>query len=290
MSRTAALGDGCSAYRDMARIFDKPAHCGRRTRGRRGGRNPREGGARASPAFGRWRPRDAVPPSPHPCNVAAMTLRAASCVLFALVFATNAFGQSLLWETIADLSGGTDIARAITLSKNAAVVIGNASNTQDEVNDFVVSALRRKDGATTWTDRVPTDSNVLGLQIASAAGRVFASGYAPPAAGFGSDIVVRGYDALSGALLWSSVWDEGRDDLPQALVAGPSAVVVVGYGGNTPGQNVSFLVRASNPASGAVLWDDRVQRSANGTAAWQVAVARNRVFVAGTSSSPVRTR
>ena len=210
-----------------------------------------------------------------------MTLRAASCILFALVFATNAFGQNLLWETIADLSGGTDIARAITLSKNAAVVIGNASNTQEEVNDFVVSALRRKDGTTTWTDRVPTDSNVLGLQIASARGRVFASGYAPPAAGFGSDIVVRGYDAVSGALLWSSVWDEGRDDLPQALAAGPSAAVVVGYGGNTPGQNVSFLVRAYRSGEWRVLWDDRVQRSANGTAAWQVAVTRNRVFVAG---------
>ena len=181
-------------------------------------------------------------------------------------------------------------ARAITLSKNAAVVIGNASNTQDEVNDFVVSALRRKDGATTWTDHVPTDSNVLGLQIASAAGRVFASGYAPPAAGFGSDIVVRGYDALSGALLWSSVWDEGRDDLPQALVAGPSAVVVVGYGGNTPGQNVSFLVRGTIRraarcsgtivSSGPPTAPRRGKWPSPGTGcSWQ-----------GTSSSPVRTR
>ena len=157
-------------------------------------------------------------------------------LLCLLSFSANAFGQNLLWDVVEDFSGGTDLTRAITLSKNAAIFIGNASNPADEVNDFVIQSLRRRDGSVRWTDRVPSDPGVLtGLQIASSQGRVFASGYAPGATQGSTDIVVRGYEALTGTLLWNSVWDTGRDDFPQAIAAGPAAVVVVGYGGDTPG-------------------------------------------------------
>jgi outer membrane protein assembly factor BamB len=209
-------------------------------------------------------------------------VRIAWCLLCLLSFSANAFGQNLLWDVVEDFSGGTDLTRAITLSKNAAIFIGNASNPANEVNDFVIQSLRRRDGSARWSDRVPSYPGVLtGLQIASSQGRVFASGYAPGATPGSTDIVVRAYEALTGTLLWNSVWDTGRDDLPQAIAAGPAAVVVVGYGGNTPGHALDFIVRAYDPISGAVLWDDRVDRSDLDTAAWTVAITRNRVFVAG---------
>jgi hypothetical protein len=130
---------------------------------------------------------------------------------------------------------------------------------------------------------------VTSLQIASFQGRVFASGYTTGPDN-GTDIVVRGYDALHGTLLWNSVWDAGRDDLPQAIVAGPTAVIVVGYGGNSPGHALNFIVRAYDPKDGAVLWEDRVERTDLATAAWAVAITRNRVFVAGNTISRTNTR
>jgi outer membrane protein assembly factor BamB len=213
-------------------------------------------------------------------------MRIASCFLCLMLCSANAYGQNLLWEMMYDASGGTDVARAVTLSKRAAILIGNASNPADDVNDLVIQSLRRKNGSVLWTDRVPAAPGlVLDLQIASHQGRVFAAGYVPGAAVSSTDMVIRGYDALHGTLLWNSVWDAGRDDLPQALVAGPTAVVVVGYGGNMGGQPINFLVRAYEPGSGLILWEDRVERPDLATAAWTVAITRNRVFVAGTTQS-----
>jgi len=212
-------------------------------------------------------------------------MRIAACVLCLWFCSADAFGQNLLWEVVEDLSGGTDLARAITLSKKSVVVIGNASNSADQANDFVIQSLRRANGAVRWTDRVPEVPGVLtALQITSAQGRVFASGYAPGAVPGSTDIVIRGYDALTGTLLWNRIWDTGRDDQPQAIVAGTAAVVVVGYGGNSPARNaVNFIVRAYDPVSGRVLWDDRLERPDLESAAWTVAITKNRVFVAGTT-------
>src|SRR4051812_6600873 len=112
-------------------------------------------------------------------------------LLLPAVHPSDVFGQTLLWETVEDLSGGTDMARAITLSKKSVVVIGNSANSAEDVNDFVVHALQRKDGATQWTDRVADRSGIsTQLAIASAQGRIFAAGYAakPDLPGQGSDI------------------------------------------------------------------------------------------------------
>ena len=220
-------------------------------------------------------------------QVREVCMRIASCFLCLMLCSANSFGQNLLWEMMDDASGGTDVARALTLSTRTAIFIGNASNSADDVNDLVIQSLRRRNGSVLWTDRVPTATGLgLGLQIASHQGRVFAAGYVAGAVASSTDMVIRSYDALHGTLLWNSVWDAGRDDLPQAIVAGPTAVVVVGYGGNVPGQPVNFLVRAYEPGSGLILWEDRVERpDLDSTAAWTVAITRNHVVVAGTTQS-----
>jgi outer membrane protein assembly factor BamB len=211
--------------------------------------------------------------------------------LFCLLFCSvNAFGQTVLWDMVEDVSGGLNVMRAITLSTRSAVFIGNADNSAADVHDFVIQSLRRKTGSVRWTDRGQEFPGlVTSLQIASFQGRVFASGYTTGPDN-GTDIVVRGYDALHGTLLWNSVWDAGRDDLPQAIVAGPTAVIVVGYGGNSPGHALNFIVRAYDPKDGTVLWEDRVERTDLATAAWAVAITRNRVFVAGNTISQTNTR
>jgi hypothetical protein len=200
------------------------------------------------------------------------------CLLF---LAADGFGQTLQWETVDDLSGGTDLARAITLSQKSVIVIGNSAGPED-VNDFVIHALRRRDGAAQWTDRVPSDTGIsTGLQITSARGRVFAAGYAVDESGQGSDIVIRAYNAATGTLLWNNVWDVGRDDFPHAIAAGPAAVVAVGIGGGSTTRRLSFVVRVYDPSSGAVLWEDRVEKPGTDASASTVAVTNNRVFVAG---------
>src|SRR5262249_26681007 len=107
-----------------------------------------------------------------------MNARIMCCFLCLLFCSANAFGQNLLWEMVEDVSGGTNVARAITLSARSAVFIGNAENSAADVHDFVVQSLRRKDGSIRWTNRVQEAPGLsLGLQIASFQGRVFASGY-----------------------------------------------------------------------------------------------------------------
>jgi outer membrane protein assembly factor BamB len=201
-----------------------------------------------------------------------------------LCLASDGVAQTLRWETVDDIDGAT-LARAITLSKKAAVVIGNAA-----AGDFVIHALRRRDGAPLWTDAVPGDSGITtDLQIASAAGRIFAAGYVADANGpGGTDIVIRAYDAATGTLLWNNLWDSGRDDFPNAIVAGPTAVVAAGVGANTLTSPLSFIVRAYDPTTGAVLWEDRQSPGERATAT-SVAITRTRVFVSGTTTTGNRT-
>ena len=167
------------------------------------------------------------------------------------------------------------------------VVVAGSSRTIDGQN-FVLRAYDMVSGELRWTDQTPAFSGVSTRVFATTNGeRAFAASYSPsiPCC---SDIFVRAYDVNSGKVLWTDVWDKGRDDLPQGIVANSDAVVVVGYGGNTetpPISALDFLVRAYDPASGKVLWEDRVD---NGLliddVAWAVTIDGTQVFVAGTTS------
>ena len=203
-----------------------------------------------------------------------------------LLVSVQAFGQDrLLWEVQEDFSGGPDLARAITLSKRTAVVVGNAGGPDDGV-DFVIQSFSKSTGAVQWTDQVPSCCGASPVVVTSLRDTVFAAGYvAGPTVGT-TDVVVRAYDAPTGTLLWQNVWDAGRDDLPKAIAASPTAVVMVGYGGNTTSHPLDLIVRAYDPVSGAILWSDQVDRGNVEDAAWAVAVGPQRVFVAATTQTP----
>jgi outer membrane protein assembly factor BamB len=210
-------------------------------------------------------------------------MRKVSCLLFFLLLSAGAFAQAhLLWEVQEDFKGGIDLARAVTLSKKTTVVVGTADAPGGEL-DFVIQALRRATGTVQWTDQVSSCCGSTSVHIASLRDKIFAAGYTAGAQVSSTDMVVRAYHAPSGTLLWENIWDAGQDDLPNAIEASETAVVVVGSGGNGP--QLDFLVRAFDPVSGAVLWEDQVDRPDFDSVAWAVATDWNRVFVAGTTSS-----
>src|SRR5580765_7495274 len=76
------------------------------------------------------------------------------CVVVSLPL--NAFAQGpLLWELQEDIDGGVDLARAITLSGKAAVVVGNGGVPLEgtDESDLVIQALSRTTGAVRWSDQ-----------------------------------------------------------------------------------------------------------------------------------------
>jgi hypothetical protein len=230
-------------------------------------------------------PHNDVRPRRPACR-SGYSLRTISCALCFLFVSVHAFGQDrLLWEVQEDFNGGVDLARAVTLSKRTAVVVGTAGSADGGL-DFVIRSFRKSTGVVQWSDHIPSCCGASPVVVTSLRDRVFAAGYvAGPTAG-STDVVVRAYDAPTGALLWQNVWDTGRDDLPQAIAASPTAVVAVGYGGNTPGHSLDLIVRAYDPISGVILWEDQVDRGNVDDAAWAVAIGPQRVFIAATTSTP----
>lgn len=202
-------------------------------------------------------------------------------LLCVLCLSVEAGAQDRLsWEVQQD-SGGGDTARGVALSGGSLVMVGNT--TSGGSVEFVIRALARDSGVETWRDRVPACCGSLGVFVASHGQAVFAAGYVAGAAVSSTDLFVRAYDTPTGALLWENIWDTGQDDLPQGIAASQSAVVVVGYGGDTPGHSLDFIVRAYDPLDGDILWENRLDRNDAEEAAWTVAIDRDRVFVAGTT-------
>jgi glucose dehydrogenase len=165
------------------------------------------------------------------------------------------------------------------------VIAGN-SRTRDGQN-LVLRAYDTVSGELRWTDETPQYAGVTtGVFATTVGGTAFVTGYSASVACC-SDILVRAYNADDGQVLWTDVWDKGRDDLPEGIAATPDAVVVVGYGGNTlsaPISGLDLLVRAYSPANGQVLWQDRVDKGfLVDDAAWDVTIDGSRVFVVGTT-------
>jgi len=197
----------------------------------------------------------------------------------------------LLWERQEDFHGGHDAAEAITLSGKTAIVVGNSTEPLDgdDEHDLVVQALRRRTGALQWSDQAFLSSCCIeNLFLATRQKRAFAVGTRREPGQAASAFLVRGYDVPTGALLWENVWTASPNavdaDHPTDIVAGPTAVVVLGYGENAGGNGLALLVRAYDPLTGAVLWDDRVGDDNVDVIGWRAAVNRNRLFVAGSAA------
>src|SRR5262249_23583407 len=141
------------------------------------------------------------------------------------------------------------------------VVAGTASVAAGG-QDLAVRAYDKSTGTLLWVDRTMAFSGITtDVFLANTGSVVYFAGYKPGTTASTTDIFVRAYDITNGNVLWDNLFDKGRDDLPQALAANVNAVVVVGYGGNTGGSYLDYLIRAYDPVTGTILWDEQLDKT-----------------------------
>lgn len=211
-------------------------------------------------------------------------MRTTGVLLLTLLYADSALAQDrLLWERRVDMNGGLDVARSVAVSDGKVIVAGNAHVPTGL--DFLTLAYDTQTGRPMWSNHTPLAAGLsTRVFVATSQGAIFTAGYAPN--GFGSDIVVRGHGMSDGRALWEDRMDKGRDDLPTGFAANERAVVVVGYGGNTTSHSIDLLVRAYQPSTGALLWEDQLDVSGASDLATSVTMTDRNVYVLGQSQMP----
>ena len=188
-------------------------------------------------------------------------------------------GGDLLWEDQFDRAGGGDQAVAVAVDRNSVFTAGVGGTPGNW--DFLVRAYNAKTGSLRWEDEF---DEAGGTDSASAiilkGNRVFAAGGVTNAAG-NTDILVRAYNAETGALLWEDQYDKaGGSDRTLDITVMGNRVFLAGRVTNAAGNN-DYLVRAYNSESGALLWEDQLDKAGGSDVAIGVTVKGNRVFVAG---------
>jgi hypothetical protein len=164
----------------------------------------------------------------------------------------------LLWEDVFDLAGGADVASAVALDSGRLVVGGYGTNAAGN-RDFLVRAYDSRTGTLLWQDvydLAGKDDQVHEWSsIAVRDGRAFVVGYATNAAG-NKDFLVRAYSLQTGVLAWHDQFDlNGYDDEAHDVTVSNEGVYVGGYGKRL-GNKLNALVRAYDPQTGALLWQD----------------------------------
>ena len=96
---------------------------------------------------------------------------------------------------------------------------------------------------------------------------------------------VRAYEAHSGLLLWEDHFDRaGGHDTDFGIAAGEGLVVAAGRTMDAAG-NLDWTVRAYEPRTGTLLWEDHFDRAGGLEEAVAVAIAGGQVIVAGQSAN-----
>jgi outer membrane protein assembly factor BamB len=115
-----------------------------------------------------------------------------------------------------------------------------------------------KPGVLVWEDRYDVGFDQA-FAVAALKDRVFVSGFARKLRAQFPDsqrgFVVRAYDRHTGSLLWQDTADKGSDDFASGAVTDGKRLFVSGTA-LIPGRGYDWLVRAYDPATGALLWED----------------------------------
>ena len=140
-----------------------------------------------------------------------------------------------------------------------------------------------------WSDQTFLSTGAIEpLFVASRQGRAYAVGTLREAGEPRNAFLTRAYDVSDGTLLWQNTRRPGDgldSDHPTGIIASPTQVVIVGYGKNRAIRGFAVLLRAYDPVTGAVLWENRQRRHGFDLVAWTIAANRNRVFIAGTTAT-----
>jgi putative pyrroloquinoline-quinone binding quinoprotein len=230
-------------------------------------------------------------------NDVAFALAVRAGQVFAAGFGTNAAGNqdfllrayqakdgALLWEDQVDQAGFDETAFALAVGEGQVFAAGSGQRAAGN-EDFLVRAYDAKSGALLWEDQVDPAGGFDGANaLALARGRLFAAGFVTNAAGH-FDVLIRAYEAKTGALLWADQVDHaGFDDAALALTVQGGQVFIAGFGTKAAGNN-DFLVRAYQAKSGALVWEDLVDRAGLSEAAVALAAGGGQVVAGGVGTN-----
>jgi outer membrane protein assembly factor BamB len=212
------------------------------------------------------------------------------------VRAYDAQTGTLLWQQkTTGVVSGFNTLRGLTSDGPRVFAGGTLASTIGQP-EFLVQAIEAHTGRLLWEDRVNNGAGFDGADgIAFEGGRVFAQGQggpgclvrpSPPS---DCDVLIRSYDARSGALLWEQTdGTVGLDDAtpPQNILA-RGGMVFSAWIANIPtdGPQGDWVVQTYESATGQLLWEDRVDTggggSEGGEAPLGLVLLGRRFFVAG---------
>jgi PQQ-like domain len=230
-------------------------------------------------------------------NDAAFALAVRGGQVFAAGFGTNAAGNqdflirvyqaedgALIWEDQVDQAGFNDTALALAVGGGRVFAAGSGQRTPGN-EDFLVRAYDATSGALLWEDQVDQAGGFDGVNaIVVERGRLFAAGFVTNAAG-NFDVLIRAYEAKTGTLLWEDQVDQaGFDDAALALSVRGGQVFIAGFGTKAAGNN-DFLVRAYQAKTGALIWEDLVDKAGLSEAAMALAAGGGQVVAGGVGTN-----
>jgi glucose dehydrogenase len=183
----------------------------------------------------------------------------------------------LLWQQeLADSQGVFD--SAVVHEETVIAVGGNLA--------WLVQAYDAETGTVQWGDRFGVGTSNRAIGVAEHNGRVFVGGRARPP-GAALNWFVRAYDASSGNVLWEDHAPAGIGGQVGSVAVEGNQVIAVGTvvarTTTPPFINTDWRIRAYDVKTGALLWEDVVDKGGFffPEGALDVAVLGGRAFVAG---------
>jgi outer membrane protein assembly factor BamB len=200
-----------------------------------------------------------------------------------LVRAYDAGTGRRLWENVFDLARRDDFSRgeAIAVGDGLLFLGGFATNAQGN-QDWIVRAYDGASGALVWQDQRDVGGFSDGVRsLVFHAGRLFVGGWGFTASS--EDIFVRAYDARTGTLLWqrNTPGAPGFDLTFARRVRVHGDRVFVGADLVTDQLALRPLVQAYDAGTGALLWQDEVNRGGDEDFIWELDADGGRVFAVG---------
>jgi len=182
-------------------------------------------------------------------------------------------GAELWRQVINGTANGSDEARAVAVDGVGNVVAAGFTQNTGTGRDFTVIKFDGSSGTELWRQVIDgTAFNSFDQASAVAvdgAGNVVAAGltqnFHPPGFHINLDFTVIKFDGTSGAVLWSQAINgtaNGNDQALAVAVDGVGNVVAAGSTFNT-GTSFDFTVIKFDGASGAVLWSQTINGTAN---------------------------
>jgi hypothetical protein len=175
---------------------------------------------------------------------------------------------AVLWsQAINGTANGSDQAVAVAVDGEGNVVAAGSTFNTGTGFDFTVIKFDGSSGAVLWNQAINGTADGSDQAVAVAVdgeGNVVAAG-STANTGTGADFTVIKFDGSSGAVLWSQAIDGTANDDDRAdavAVDGEGNVVAAGVTINT-GTGLDFTVVKFDGSSGAVLWSQAINGTAN---------------------------